>query len=148
MDRIDVPEITFAFRINLISNFFVGPIYARLEKESQIIRPEVVTLFCLGEADGLSAQEICELTGRPKNSISRGVRRLEQRGWIHREQDTEDRRRARLWTTEDGRAALAALKPRFIAREHAMLACLTATERRQLDKILDKLAGSVADWAS
>jgi len=38
--------------------------------------------------------------------------------------------------------------PMLREREKAMLACLTAAERRSFERILDKLAAHVPDWAA
>jgi DNA-binding MarR family transcriptional regulator len=75
-------------------------------------------------------------------ALSRMVDRLADRGLVHRVADPMDRRGLRLSLTEDGRAV-----QRRIGRRHArsvagaMLAELTPTELRQLQRLCEKLTG-------
>jgi hypothetical protein len=53
---------------------------------------------------------------------------------------------AAIWSASSaGRALYAKYIPAL--RERAMLACLTPAERRQFERLLDKLAAHVPDWA-
>ena len=67
---------------------------------------------------------------------------------LRREADAADRRRQFLFMTEAGRALYARYIPMLREREKAMLAYLTAAERRSFERILDKLAAHVPDWAA
>ena len=82
-----------------------------------------------------------------KAGVSRAVIVLEKKALIRRQTDPRDSRRQLLFLTEAGRALYARYIPVLQAREAAMLACLSAAERRQLDGLLDKLAAHVPAWA-
>ena len=58
-----------------------------------------------------------------------------------------DNRRQMLFLTESGRELYQRYIPMLQARERAMLECLSKPERRQLDRLLDKLAAHVPSWA-
>lgn len=144
---LDTAEIRLAYRISWLANFYSGPIYRRLERRPGLTRPEVIVLFCLAHAPGISAADICAATGRPKNSISRAVNRLLGDGRIRRRADPDDGRAVILDLTEAGRALHERLMPEFRAREAAMLAPLTADERADLDRLLGKLVHRTDRWA-
>ena len=86
------------------------------------------------------------MLGRPKNSISRAVDSLLQRGLIRREQVASDRRRALLTIQPDGSALVAQTTRLFKARQDEMLGCLSAVERVALDAVLTKLMANAGVW--
>ena len=83
-------EITTGFRLNYLANFFVGPVYSEVSRVSGLARSEFVVLFCLQHSGTLTAQDVCDITGRPKNSISQAVNKLVVQGLIKRQTDTTD----------------------------------------------------------
>lgn len=132
------------WRICYLANTFVFPLYARLEKEQDLLRPEFVTMYCLAHHEPLIAQDIVQMTALPKNTISRGVKRLLSRGLISRGGHPEDRRKAQLRLTQEGRALVEALMPDFITQREDLVGALTPAERAQLGRLLLKMAQAVA----
>ena len=130
------------WRICYLANLFVFPIYARFEKAHDILRPEFVTLFCLAHHQPLIAQDIVDMTGLPKNTVSRGVNRLLSRGLIARGAHPDDRRKACLWLTPPGRAMFDRLLPEVEARRAALTAGLDEAERDELGRLLLQMARS------
>jgi len=102
-------ELSPAWRISFLANFFTGPIYAQVQDRFGLSRPGFVILFSLDQQDGLVARDICLVTGLPKNSISRAVTELEAKGLIARDTDAADRRAKPLKLTPHGHALLGAL---------------------------------------
>jgi DNA-binding MarR family transcriptional regulator len=139
--------IPFAFRISYLANFFTGSVYRQVALRHGVARSEYVLLFCLRQLGALSAQDICVITGRPKNSVSRAVNAMLERGYVDRRPDPQDARRALLALTRQGRELHDAAIPLFKEREALMLAPLTDAERRTLDRLLGKLVLREDDWA-
>lgn len=137
----------FAYRISYVANLFAGSVYRELAARHQVARSEFVVVFCLRNLGELMAQDIAQITGRPKNSISRAVNALLQRKLIARQVDPADARRAPLSLTRQGVALYDAALPLFKEREQAMLAPLTTRERETLDRLLAKLVLRDATWA-
>lgn len=152
-DRSPRHEFLFAnpivdiWRICFVANSFVFPLYRDMELTRQLTRPEFVTLFCLGTAGALVAQDIVEATGLPKNSISRAVKRLQERGLIKRKHDTSDKRRVFLSLTKTGARLYGDVLPGLVGRAEAALGVLTTGERRTLNALMMKLALASDDWA-
>ncbi|MEZ5645392.1 MAG: MarR family transcriptional regulator [Burkholderiaceae bacterium] len=139
--------IPYAFRISYLANFFTGSVYRDVWQHFGVARSEYVILFCLKQLGSLTAQDICEITGRPKNSVSRAVNALLERGYIDRQTDPQDARRSRLSLSREGLSVHDAAIHFFHEREAAMLSPLTDTERRTLDDLLTKLVLREDDWS-
>jgi len=123
-----------------VSNSFLFPMYARFEEDYNLTRPEFVTLFHLHHLNGLIAQDISEISGLPKNSISRGVKRLIAKEMIVGMPDKRDRRRVVLSMTEHGKTMFEKLLATASERRVRILEPLSDGERAFLGEVLLKLA--------
>ncbi|MEM8813385.1 MAG: MarR family winged helix-turn-helix transcriptional regulator [Pseudomonadota bacterium] len=135
-----------AWRLNFVANFFTGPLYRDLTDRFDLSRPEFVILLCLSQMPGILARDVCDATGLPKNSISRAVSSLLEKGLIERQQRDDDRRSKTLVMTEPGRDLLAAVVPIVGRRQEAMLAILTPAERDQFERLMERLVQGTPDW--
>lgn len=129
----------FGFRIALWGSYFTAPLFAEMGKRFGILKDEFAILASLYDYGSLSAKTICAITGRPKNSISRGVTRLLASGRIRSATNRLDRREAILTLGASGRRLYEQILPMCREREQLMLKGLTAQELAQLDEILAKL---------
>jgi len=139
--------VTTAWRLNYVANFYAVPFYLALEKRIGISRPEYVILFCAAQHPGVTAQEIVASTGRPKNSISVAVSKLERKRLVTRRPSSTDSRRMELRVTAAGLAVFEKVVPLLAERERRMVAALTGPERRRFDALLMKIAQRVPEWA-
>ena len=129
----------FGFRIALWGSYFTTPLFAEMQRRFGLLRDEFAILASLYDYGSLTAKTICVITGRPKNSISRGVTRLTRAGRISSVVNAADRREAFLSLRAKGRKLYQAILPMCRERERRMLEALTPRERSQLDEILAKL---------
>ncbi len=90
----------------------------------------------------LTAQDVANMTGRPRNSISRAVHRMLTEGYLDRTPDPDDGRQAMLRITPKGRKFHERIVKRFIARGKELLSVqvgsrfpLLATSRERQDKL-------------
>jgi DNA-binding MarR family transcriptional regulator len=101
-------------------------------------------LVRLSEADGrrLRMNELADATGSSRSRLSHAVARLEESGWVRREDCATDRRGQFATLTDTGYAALAAAAPGHVAgvREH-VFDPLTADQVRALREISEALLG-------
>ena len=140
--------VTTAWRLNYIANFYAVPFYLALAKRVGVSRPEYVILFCAAQHPGVTAQEIVASTGRPKNSISVAVSKLERKRLLARRPSELDSRRMELHTTSAGLAVFDKIVPLLVERERRMVEVLSAGERRRFDALLMKIAQKVPEWAT
>lgn len=144
---LEIKHVRIAARLSWLANFFSGPLYRQLELTQGLTRPEFTVLHCLAQCPNVTAQDICLMTGQPKNTLSRAIRRLLQDGRIARTEDASDARALLLTVTDRGAALYAELIGLFVQREREMLRPLTAGERADLDRLLGKLVVRTDDWA-
>jgi len=145
---LDDTDLCHAWRINFVANFFTGPVYRHLGEKFGITRPEFVIIYCLKHVPGLVAQDICRVTGQPKNSISRAVSDLLKRGYVRRGTDPEDKRAKPLTLTEAGWSMLDTVNPIMKARQDAMRAALSDDELAQFDRLIRKMVFAMPDWVT
>ncbi len=148
LEIVDGTSIRYAYRIAFLANFYREPLMRRMEREFGLIRPEWTILICLNFQDGVNARDICEITEQPRNTISRAVRTLSEKGLISYKTDPGDARRTVLLLTQEGKQMHERIMPMFEEGERRMLACLTASEQQQLDGLLDKLTRAVPNWVA
>ena len=132
-------EIRDTYRISFLANSLIVPVYDTIKRDEGLNRGEYLLLFCLSHFPKLTAQDVANMTGRPRNSISRGVHRMLDKGYIQRSPDEHDGRQAWLTITPEGRALHTRLVKRFQAREDELLSALSQGERGHLDELLQKL---------
>ena len=70
------------------------------------------------------------------------IGRLEAKGWVRRESDTDDRRRKLLWITPSGAQVARSLKRAATRAQQRILEGLDPGERVQFVALLEKLAGT------
>lgn len=132
-------EVRDTYRISFIANSILVPVYDSIKRDFGLNRGEYLLLFCLARYPELTAQDVANMTGRPRNSISRGVHRLLAGGYINRVPDQSDGRQALLTITGEGRLLHQNIVDRFIQRERDALDVLSSRERATLDGLLQKL---------
>ena len=87
----------------------------------------------------MSATDVCAITGRPKNSMSRAIGLLLDKGLVEREADGEDGRRKLLHLTREGHLTYQKIVPIFQESEMNIVSPLTPSELSDLDRLLSKM---------
>lgn len=131
----------WAYRLAYVVNRYREPLLKYVEEEFGLIRPEWTVLLCVSAREGIIAKDIWEMTGQPRNSISRGAKSLEKKGLIRRSKSETDRRRIILELTPLGKEMFDKISPFFEDRETHLLSCLTGPEVEQLQYLLIKMVG-------
>jgi MarR family transcriptional regulator, temperature-dependent positive regulator of motility len=140
-------EIAFGYRIGYLFNHFAGPVYKWTSGELGLQRPEFATLFCAAHLGETTATDVVTLTGIPKNSVSRAVKKLLGDGLVKSRADAADARRALLTLTPLGQKTYESILPRFRERQDRMLSVLNPSERAEFNRLLNKLVERGDDWA-
>nr|WP_281409878.1 MULTISPECIES: MarR family transcriptional regulator [unclassified Rhizobium] len=106
-----------------------------------LLIPEWRVLATLGQFERMSAREIGIHSSMHKTKVSRAVRALEERRWLHREGNQQDRREEILSLTNAGRRYYNSIVPRAIAFEQSLLDSL-GKDASHLLALLDRLERS------
>jgi DNA-binding MarR family transcriptional regulator len=136
------------FRLSVLANRVtrkVAQVYAR---RFHLSAPEWRTMAVLGRYGAMSANSVVERTTMDKVRVSRAVARLLAHGRVTRRVDPEDRRRAILDLTPQGRAVYEAVVPMVLAVERELLADLNEQERETLLSVIRKLERRAAGEAA
>jgi len=114
----------------------VSSVYSSLYKLSV---SEWRTMAVLGPNRALSASEIVERSSMDKVNVSRAIKGLRNAGYLKRDIDGDDRRRAVLRLTESGADVFHALIPKVAEVEQQLLKGLSPQERETLTQLMEKV---------
>jgi DNA-binding MarR family transcriptional regulator len=98
-----------------------------------------------GAESPLTPTQISERVLAPPASMTATLDLLERRGWIERRANPQDRRSLLIAITPDGQDTADRLLPGIRALEQETLAALTAKERDQLMRMLEKVLARAAE---
>lgn len=131
------------YRLSLLSNTVSQGIAHRYQQDHDISVTEWRVIVMLGRFPGSTASEVVDRTAMDKVSISRAVRSLEEKGFLLRRTDSEDRRRQLLFLTRGrGKRVLESIVPMAAAYETELLNALEENEWAALNGLLAKLQKS------
>jgi DNA-binding MarR family transcriptional regulator len=106
-------------------------------------RFHVLVLLYQSEAGGLSPAELAEQCGVTRAAMTGLIDALVEAEMVAREDEKSDRRTYRVRLTEKAFRFLATFLPVQLRRMARVLADLSPEERRQLRKLLEKVAGRI-----
>ncbi|AKS42692.1 MarR family winged helix-turn-helix transcriptional regulator [Wenzhouxiangella marina] len=127
------------YRLSVLSNQVSAGIARTYAERFGLSVTEWRVIAILGRFPGISATEVTERSAMDKVAVSRAVRRLIDQGRIRRQANAEDRRAKHLFLSDQGQSVFDAIAPAALAYEEELLGVLSASERRQLDALLDRL---------
>lgn len=130
------------YRLNLLAELTSENTRAIYRQRHGLSRSEWRVLVNLAEEPTLTASDLCARVPAHKTKVSRALAALEQRGWVKRTTDADDRRIAHAALTLKGKRALAKIQPEMEAATQALLAPLTPQDRATLDQglaVLERL---------
>jgi len=104
-------------------------------------------LAVISRYPGASSNAVCELAAMDKVRVSRAVSRLLDSDRIERRADQQDRRRCKLYLTEEGHDIHTEVVPVARAYEAKLVAGLTAGEAALLERLLASLEGAAHGMA-
>jgi DNA-binding MarR family transcriptional regulator len=127
------------YQLSVLSNTISSAIAETYSNRYGLSIPEWRVLAVLGRFPGSSAGQVAKKTAMDKVAVSRAVSRLLAAGRIEREFADADRRRSILKMSASGMKIYQRISPVLLRYEAELLAGLSATDRRHLDRILARL---------
>jgi DNA-binding MarR family transcriptional regulator len=118
----------------------------QLQRDSGLSHFEYSILAALSAADAatLRMSELAIYANGSLSRLSRGVARLEGRGWVTRKPDPTDGRYTLATLTDNGRAVLIAAAPGHVeAVNRLVFDVLTKTQARQLGIIAGRILNAI-----
>lgn len=136
----------FSFRMNFLTQNFNRPIFAMIETELGLSRPEYIVIYSLSRKDNTTSTEIAQGSGFPKNTLSRAVKRLLELELVTKKEPASDMRSFVLSLTDKGRAIVERTMEPMLERERLMLSSLTPAERLMLSGLLTRMVLDAENW--
>lgn len=127
-------------QVAVVANRRVG---ARLGRPG--VRSEYGVLAALAEFGSLSQAEIGRRLGIDRSDIFALINRLEGQELVVREVDADDRRRNTIRLTKSGKRRLRQIDGEVEHAQDDVLACLDATERETLTRLLQRVVDDRRD---
>jgi DNA-binding MarR family transcriptional regulator len=127
------------FRLTILSNRLTRRVARFYGERFKLSAPEWRTMAVLGQQGAMSANAVIAQTTMDKVRVSRAVAKLLKTGFITREADPLDRRRAILDLTPAGREIYRQIVPLVQEVESEIVAALSGPERAVLDNALAKI---------
>lgn len=141
-------ESFLPYRLSVLANRVSAAIAADYAERFDLTIPEWRVMAVLGRFPGLSAAEVAGFTAMDKVAVSRAVARLLRTRRLLRGTASDDRRRSVLRLSPAGERVYRQIVPLARMHESRLAGALSTGERRDLDKLLDKLtAAAAADLA-
>lgn len=117
---------------------------AQYKAHSNLTRPEWRTLAALGSFGRMTATAICTHSKMHKTKVSRALFALEQRKWVRRFEDQDDRRVEQIELTKLGRKHYADLSKLALAYQHVLATALGADGLKTLVQALSLAQAAAA----
>lgn len=127
------------YRLSVLTNTISMSIAGAYQREFGLSIPEWRIIAVLSRYSDLSAIEVAERTAMDKVAVSRAVQRLLAARRLVRAYDDSDRRRSILRLSPAGRAVYKRVAPLALRYERELLDALSPSDRRALDRLLDRL---------
>ena len=102
----------------------------------------IVTIY---DSNEITTTKLSELLGLKKASVTQMLQNLEERGYVIKEPNKDDKRSSIIKLTEKGQSLIRDEESIFIQFETNMQKLLTEDELIQLDHLLYKLSRGIAD---
>lgn len=131
-------------RLAMTFNVLYQEIKQELNRE-HLTLPQLDIIACLSRTRGLPLSELAERLLVTGGNITGIIDRLERDGYVYRVRDASDRRMVSALLTEKGFNLYRAFLPRYKETMRRINSGLTAPERKQLQRLLKKLAHSVKE---
>ncbi|MEZ5855432.1 MAG: MarR family transcriptional regulator [Hyphomicrobiaceae bacterium] len=122
-------------------------VFDRRVKGLGITRPQWLALTRLKRKPGASQSELADMMEIERAPAGKIVDRLQERGWLERRADPDDRRINRIFLTELGERVHAAIWPIGQSTVSEALSDLTSHEAEHLTELLIRVKGRLADIA-
>lgn len=122
-------EETICFQLLILRD----KIHDALKEDFQVIGitySNYVALLIIQEHPGLTQAELAQYNHKDRNVIGQTIDKLEEKGYVQRKKDPNDRRVYRLYVTEEGKKILESYGEKIRQSEDAILSMLDQEQRQ------------------
>ena len=131
------------YQLSTLSNRVSSTIANAYQDKFSLSVTEWRIMAVLGEEEGLSADTVSQRTQVEKSLISRALKRLIARNLVRRDTDLADARKHCLRLSHTGIEIYEQIVPVSKQYEKTLFGCLSAAERTQFDKLINKVQAHI-----
>ena len=132
------------YRLSILANRISRQLSQLYAQRFELSIPEWRVLAVVARHPGASAELVCRKTAMDKVAVSRAVARLLKSKRLQREYAADDKRRSVLRLSAQGQRIYRRIVPLVRRFETQVIGELTQRDRRDLQRVLDKLDSAVA----
>jgi DNA-binding MarR family transcriptional regulator len=132
-------ERRLSYRFSIIASAAIRRVAVMYGPKHRLLPSAWKVMAVIGRYGPVSAKDVCTHTTVEPDKVSRAVDGLVRLGYVNRSQDEIDRRRIALSLTQIGRNVYEDIERATREVELSLLRALSASERKALDRILEKL---------
>lgn len=107
---------------------------------------ELRVLMCIGGEGPVAGHDISEIMGIPPMNVSRALAALDDRGWLKRVKNDDNRRRRPVSLNDMGWDALGAMIPDVRQIAEQFFATIRQSDRGKLFNMVEKVSSQVELW--
>jgi DNA-binding MarR family transcriptional regulator len=127
------------FKLVRVVNLTARPFNEGIGRRHDLSLSDWRVMMVLGSHPGITASEVCQLTGMDKMSVSRAIAALARRRRVTRKPDPADGRRTLVWLSSAGQRLFDTLAVSARARERQVFRGVGTQEQARLGATLDRL---------
>lgn len=136
---------TTSYRLHALSKLTDRLSQAAYQADAGIGHSEGRCLAAVGAFSPLSVVDLAQRANLDKGQASRAAQSLVAQGLVRKQANATDGRGVVLSLTAKGERCWQRVRAVIARRNEEIVACLSATERQQLDRLLDKLIAAARD---
>jgi DNA-binding MarR family transcriptional regulator len=115
-------------------------LFAQESSMGELTKPQFMVLAAVEKHEGISQTALVEMTGIDRSTLAEMMRRMLDRGLLHRERTESDARANAVRITGAGKKALRAARAANERVEKAILAAVPPADRPRLIRLLSAIA--------
>jgi len=143
-NQIILPKVGIGYLINKTALYFKITCLQLFKEKAFDITPEQLgILFFLSKEDGMYQRQLAKISLKDRPNITRLVDILEERGFVYREADPENRRIFKVFITEEGKKQVESIHPALLEMQEKAVTGMSEEETESLRKLLAKICGNM-----
>lgn len=140
------PDVELLIALLKLSSIINRPMRDGVAVKHGLSTNELRVLMCIGGEGPVAGHDISETMGIPPMNVSRALAALDDRGWLERVDNDDNRRRRPVSLNDAGWDALGSMIPDVRNIAEQFFATIRKGERGKLLEMVEKVNGQINEW--
>lgn len=139
-NKINLSQVGIGYLINKTALHFKITVLQLFKEKNFGITPEqFAILFFLSKEDGMYQRQLAKISLKDRPNITRLIDILEEKGFVYRKADPDNRRIFKVFITEEGKKQIKEIHPSLLEMQKKAVEGINSAEIETLRKILGKI---------